>query len=260
MAKEKENQITAALLTIIICGLLLLFMIFLGLQRPFPPPPEYGVEVNLGNSNDGMGNEQPESVDAAVNAAQQPSHTPNTENIASAANENYTNIKPTRQQKPQQPVQQQNQPQSEEKPVLNPLASYTKPRTSSTANTAGSNEGITGRPGDQGVEGGTPGAANYSGTPGRGKGIGFDLTGRTSKNLAKPNYNSDEQGKVVVKIWVNQEGNVTRAEAGMKGTTTTDATLWKMSEQAAMRSSFSPKQDAPEIQTGTITYHFVKLN
>ncbi|MDE6629828.1 MAG: hypothetical protein K2K11_00180, partial [Bacteroidales bacterium] len=35
----------------------------------------------------------------------------------------------------------------------------------------------------------------------------------------KPSYNSEEEGVVVVRIWVNPAGAVTRVQAGVKGTT-----------------------------------------
>jgi TonB family protein len=111
--------------------------------------------------------------------------------------------------------------------------------------------------GDQGDLRGTTDGTAYTGDPGGG-GISFSLSGRKSTSLAKPAYTSNEQGVVVVRIWVNENGVVTRAQAGEKGTTVTDASLFRAAENAALRSSFSSKANAAP-QQGTISYKFIKL-
>ncbi len=84
------------------------------------------------------------------------------------------------------------------------------------------------------------------------------LKGRHPSNgsLPKPAYNSQEEGTVVVRIWVDQYGKVTRAVAGAEGTTTTDSKLWSAARAAAMKSNFNMDGDAPALQEGTITYKF----
>ncbi|MBP5757969.1 MAG: TonB family protein, partial [Bacteroidales bacterium] len=113
-------------------------------------------------------------------------------------------------------------------------------------------------PGNQGKAGGDPNSNRYEGTPGKG-GTGWSLKGRTAKALPEPYYNSNQQGKVIVNIWVDRNGNVTRAEA-QANSTITDAGLKKQAENAAMKSKFSPDPNASELQTGTITYDFRKFN
>jgi len=74
--------------------------------------------------------------------------------------------------------------------------------------------------------------------------------------LAKPAYNVQESGKVVVKIWVDQYGTVKKAEPGADGTTITNTKLWAAARSAAMQTHFDAKADAPSMQEGTITYIF----
>jgi hypothetical protein len=95
---------------------------------------------------------------------------------------------------------------------------------------------------------------------GPGSGGGYTLVGRGAKNIPKPAYISDEQGKVVVTIWVNRDGVVTRAEPGAIGTTISDASVWKECKDKALKAKFTAKKDAAEIQKGTITYYFIKQN
>ena len=87
-----------------------------------------------------------------------------------------------------------------------------------------------------------------------------NLTGRSVVgSLPLPAYNSQNEGKVVVEITVDQNGNVTKASAISRGTTVSDQKLWRAAEEAAKKARFNVKQDAPIYQTGTITYVF-KLN
>ena len=74
--------------------------------------------------------------------------------------------------------------------------------------------------------------------------------------LPKPSYGVQADGKVVVKIWVDQYGNVTKAQAGVEGTTATDKTLWQAAYKAAMGAHFNMDASAPALQEGTITYIF----
>lgn len=85
---------------------------------------------------------------------------------------------------------------------------------------------------------------------------GFSLAGRTAKALPSPVSSNGKEGKVVVKIWVDREGNVTQVSAPEMGSTLTDQAYVNQSKTAAMQTKFSAKADAPEVQTGTITYVF----
>ncbi|MCL2027108.1 MAG: energy transducer TonB [Bacteroidales bacterium] len=257
MTNDRQRNIIAIALTIIFLGLLWILLLLFSLKRPYPPPPEYGVEVNLGNSIDGMGDIQP---DISENVSQiAPSSSASQEHLATQDNSDVA--LPSQQQpstqRPTQTTQETTQPQPEQpqQPQINQAALF-PPRNPAQ----GGNEGTTGRPGDQGQEDGSKTGTAYSGTAGSGGGVSFNLSGRQASNLAKPAYDSPDQGTVVVRIWVNANGTVIRAEAGQRGTTVNDRNLWRTAEQAALRSSFTPDRNAPEQQVGTISYRFIKLN
>ena len=74
--------------------------------------------------------------------------------------------------------------------------------------------------------------------------------------LPSPSYSVQAEGTVVVDIWVDQYGNVTKAVAGAQGTTLTDATIWAAARSAALKAHFNMSPDAPALQQGTITYNF----
>jgi TonB family protein len=83
------------------------------------------------------------------------------------------------------------------------------------------------------------------------------LAGRSvNGTLPRPSYGVHADGKVVVKIWVDQNGNVTKAQAGVEGTTATNKTLWQAAYKAAMGAHFNMDASAPALQEGTITYIF----
>lgn len=88
-------------------------------------------------------------------------------------------------------------------------------------------------------------------------GAGFSLAGRSARSLPSPAYRGNKEGKIVVKIWVDRIGNVTQVSAPEKGSTMTDAELVRTAKEAALKAKFSAKEDAPEVQTGTVTYVFI---
>ena len=260
------------------------------LVTPIPPFPEtpggggMSIEVNLGNSDEGMGNIQPDRpVVEKVKTPARPvevtkevktvrTRTSGEQILVSDKGED-TQIKMA--DKPARKIVE-----TKPEPVINPNAMYRRPSK------IGGSDGITGRPGDQGVAGGVVGGKVYKGNPGTGNGggsgngtgggtgngngpgigsgtgagISYDLGGRSARSLPKPSYNSAEQGRVVVTIWVNQAGKVTRVLSGAKGTTVTDPALIRQAETAARQALFSTNPTGPDEQIGKIIYNFLKLN
>lgn len=74
--------------------------------------------------------------------------------------------------------------------------------------------------------------------------------------LPRPAYGVQEEGTVVVDIWVDNYGNVTKAIAGAEGTTVSDKELWSAARIAALDAHFNMSAEAPPLQKGTITYKF----
>lgn len=259
ITEDKRARITALTGTILFHLLLLLLLLMLALRTPLPLPGEEGVEVNLGNSDQGMGMEQPLKPASLSNAAPPQQQTGAKEEVLTQDIEEAPAIENPSKIKNKKPADQKTKVTPtvavNKEPVVNPNAMY---KGSSNKSATGQNQGITGKPGDQGKPNGTPGSPNYTGPGGAGDGPSFDLGGRYARKLPLPDYNSAEQGAVVVTIKVNKEGKVIEARAGAKGTNISDQKLWKMAEEAAKRSTFTAKSDAAEEQKGTITYNFKK--
>lgn len=95
--------------------------------------------------------------------------------------------------------------------------------------TDGSNasQGNENLPGDKGDPNGDRYATSFYGNGkgnGSGNGTSWGLNGRKLSAPAKEIQDCNEYGKVVVKIWVNRQGNVIRAERS-QGTTNTNPCL-----------------------------------
>ena len=247
-SNEKKDKGIAIAGTIVVHALAVLVLFLMAFRTPLPLPGEEGVEVDLGMMNQGMGNIQPDKPAIPQAALPQPQPNNNNEDIVAQNDEEAPAIEKPKvtKPKPEKPVE-------ETKPTVNQRALF----KGTTDPQAGGSEGITGQPGDQGDPNGLAGIKQYNGHGGGGNGPGYDLGGRGAKSLHRPSDDFAEEGIVVVDIWVNRSGQVTRAEVATKGTTVINQAMREKAKQAALRSAFASDPNAPEEQHGTITYTFV---
>lgn len=259
-AKERMRGIVG---TVIFHGLLLFVLIFFALRTPLPLPGEEGVEVNLGNTDLGKGFEQKPVVEEKVEDDIQEEEVLNDEAVdVPAIDSIYIKDLDIRAEEINLDLEvdtivEEADPDPDPVPIVNMNALY-KGKSKNTSSTY--NEGITTYKGDQGRKEGSPESLSYDGLGGAGDGVAFSLGGRGAKHLPKPTYDSPEQGKIVVTIWVDKDGNVTRAADGAKGTNISDLQLRRLAREAALRAKFTPDTNAPQVQKGTITYNFIRLN
>lgn len=117
-------------------------------------------------------------------------------------------------------------------------------------------KGVMGGGGSQGTGGGQ-GGGNGTGTgSGNGDGVSFLLAGRKlNANSIKKEVAPDE-GKVVVDIWVDKDGNVTKAVVNPAKSNTTNSKLYAMAEKAARNAKFSVSETGANEQKGSITINF----
>jgi colicin import membrane protein len=143
---------------------------------------------------------------------------------------------------------------------LSDIANRTKNALVNSRNsgTNSTSEGEAGGTGNQGVPTGSIDSKVHGQGGGTGNsGISYSLDGRDFKTLPNPKYDYQGEGKVVVDISVDPSGKVIEAVPGAKGSTTLDDYLLRTAKEAALKATFTPKQDAPVKQKGTITYNFV---
>jgi hypothetical protein len=119
-------------------------------------------------------------------------------------------------------------------------------------------EGNDGKPGDKGQLDGDPYAPSYFGQPGTGSGgggTGYGLNGRGRPTNGKVVPECDEEGRVVVEIHVNKEGNVIKAIPGKKGTTG-DLCLYDAAKRTALTYKWPADSKAPATQIGFVKIDF----
>lgn len=253
-------NIKAACWTIAVHALLLLFFLLFKYTLPVQAPmEELGMEVNLGTSDDGSGDNQPMNTDApsaiSMIHAGQASATPanDAKEIMHSDDPDAPAIAPA--QPDTKPMQHNNQntpttPRQQARFVYS--GSNGAGGNNANTNAQGTSEGNTTGNGDRGVPGGTPGATNYTGSPGSGTGgISHTLSGRdiTPKKF-EAEFN--EGGKVVVKVTVDKEGNIVAKSIK----SSPSRTLSNIALQKLAQAKFSPNKDAAPQQFGEITIVF----
>ncbi len=256
--------------TAIIHTLIALFMIFAYITLSKPAPSEGGILINFGDTESAGGQYEPalnneQSAAAAAASAAQPAE-PEDGMLTQDFEEAPAVKKPpaTKKTEPKKvetkptpkPTETTAKPATPAPPVVNKKALYSSKGAAGQSTTeSGSSEGIYKGSGNMGDPDGTPESDNYSKGLG-GSGIGFNLNGRNPVHLQKPEFNIQKSGIVVVEITVDQSGKIISATPGVKGSTIVDNTLYAAAKKAALESKFNLKNDAPERQVGTITYHF----
>lgn len=280
---ESQKNVKASGYTLMICVCLLLIFIFVKWTVPMipPPPEEEGIEVNLGNSDLGLGDDQP-FLPGQPSPADKQSYSPpqavtappqevkdfltdddeESPEIVQPPTTKPDAVKvPEKQTTVNKPV---NTPPTNDPPAPVPP----KPKavfkgvqgTGTGGNDAdgfkkGGNEGIAGGQGDQGTPGGNPDSDSYTGggTGNSGVAIRTGLSGR--RIIRTPSFEDDfnDNAKVSVDIKVNEEGNVVSAEYQPRGSSTSDPTLKAIALRKAKQVKFNPGETE---SSGTIQFNF----
>ena len=253
MPVQKQNKRKAIIGTFLFHTLLLFCFVFLGLSYTIPPPPEEGITINFGFDNFGLGNNQPKEIIEKLqpeSTSVEEANTKEHNEITIQNSEDAPTIpEKTKQKKdiPTKKIELEKEPDLK----LNERSLYTGKKENLSKS-----EGRNSEKGDQGSQDGDPNTNIHTVSGVGSNGITFNLGGRTISELKKPIYKSQSQGTVVVTIRVNRYGKVINAIPGAKGSTTTNSYLYRQAKEAALKTTFDPKTNAPEIQIGTIIYNF----
>lgn len=279
IADTKEKR-TGLVVTIVVHAILLLLFFLYGLTY-MDPPPQPGIAINFGTSDVGQGKVQPKpartqpkpqpKVEEKVveKPVEKPAEkTPKAEEQMMTQDTEEAPVTATEKKKPTPKKEAKKEEKKEEKKETpKPVEKAPEPPKPSKSTTnalsnllnkpeASGGEGNDNKPGDKGKVNGDPNASAYNGNGGIGNHGNYSLGGRDPRNKPQPTYDGNDQGIVVVRILVDRNGRVFKAEAGVKGTTVTDRTLWKRAEEAALKTIWEPKADAPARQEGKIIYNF----
>jgi len=257
MEEDKRYRTGGIVGTIVFHAIVLFGLLFLALRTPLPLPGEEGVEVSLGYADAGRGLSQPEKIQPLQRIEPKLPEPEPGEIIHQDFEEAPTLEEEIKEEEIPEVVEEKPVEETVEEQKVNINAIYTPhEQDQEESGTQGNSQ----NPADQGNLSGSNQTNKPEGVSREGTGISFDLEGRGSIHLPKPAYESMEQGKVVVTIWVNKEGKVVRAIEGAQGTTITDLNLRALARDAALNASFTPDPNAPDTQKGTITYNFLRRN
>ena len=277
-SEESKNQIISGTITLIIFLLLLLFLIFYNMITPNPPFPESagggGQELAFGTMNMGNGDIEYGSLGNVNDVISKPKEE---ENLLTDENGESINLKTEKKEKinknstvitpvlPSEIIPEKTEAQK--------LAEKFKTNTGKNGGGIGNNEtaGENGSPNGNPFKNGTGGEGSGNdngngngngngpgsgiGKGGFGRGIGIDLKGRAVVKPPKLPSDTKEEGKVVVEITVDSEGNVIEANPNGRGTTTSSALLKAKAKHAALATKFNIDGKFEE-QQGTITIVF----
>ena len=285
--KTKHQKHSARLTTLIM--LLLILLLFIVGAGYMDPPLEYGVAVNFGTTDKGSGIIQPkkplasqstpvsepvvEPVKAAVPvessepaAAEEVLTAEDIESIAiKKAEAEIAKLKADANAKEKAEAEATAKAQAEAERLKKEADLKAKKKQELDALMGGigsddgtdiGSEGDDDTPGDKGQLNGDPYAPSYFGSPGSGNGgIGYGLNGRGRPSKSKVIPDCDEEGKVVVEIHVNQNGNVVKAIPGKRGTTG-DICLYNAAKKTALTHKWPADSKAPAKQIGFVIVDF----
>jgi len=275
---ETVHERNSAKITSLIVVILVLLLFIVG-PPYFDPPLEYGVAVNFGTSEFGNGDIQPTQPikSEPKKVIEQPkvetsktetstASTTKAENILTEENAEAIAIKKQKEaeakalaeaerkeQLRKEAEERKRQEEADKKKKLDALIGG----VSRSEGTQTGGEGPDSQAGDKGQLNGDPYAPSYFGGSGPGKGgVGYGLNGRGSASFKKYEQNCNEYGLVVVKIEVNRDGNVIKAEPGVRGTTNTDPCLLEPAKKIALSHKWPSDSKAPERQIGFVSINF----
>lgn len=279
--EERRNKTISGAVTLAVVALLLLFLFLFQIVTPNPPFPESGggggQELALGMMTVGNDDIDFTSLGAVTDVVTE--KTPPEEKIVTV--EGGEQVKVQQEEKIKPVVKEDKmvikpippKPEVKKKTEAEKLAEKFKKKSNETGGGVGDNEqaGQSGAPDGDPFGGGTggkgtgegggdgegqgPGSGPGSGGIGGGGKIGIDMRGRAIVVPPKLPKDTKEEGKVVVEILVDSEGNVIDANPNGRGTTTSSATLKAKAKQAALATKFNVSGKFEE-QKGTITIIF----
>lgn len=255
--------------------ILFLFLFFVGCGgKEKVEPLDGGVEVSIGQPN--MGGPSSTAAEEMETAAEVSPQTPDVVEEARVTNDDgVAEVKATEKKTEQKKTEQKTETKTEQKTEKKTETKTEKkketrkidPKTQfgnkeGDKNSKGQGDGED--PGNKGDPNGTKkGDPDGSGQGEGGKGFsgdGFEgkIDGFKAVATYKPENNQQKFGTVVVQVCVDRNGSIISVKAGQRGSSTTDAYLYRLSEQAAKKFKFERTGTASARNCGNITFRYKK--
>jgi len=253
---QDSNKRKGLIGTVVFHALLLLLFMFFGLQQPDPPLEEEGAMIELGWTDSGSGDVESE----VIAPEQEIQDVAPTETVEEAAEEVVEEEVATQEESPV------STPETVEQEVVQETTPEPEPDPQPSQELQDAMSNVFNRPtggGSEGEDGDGPGNIGRrdvfpAGRGGMGgSGNNWELAGRGYEGGATVTDKPREEGKVVLNIYVNREGKVTRTTPNLMESNTTSQHLFSLAKKAAMKARFSQSAGAAVEQKGKMTFFFV---
>ena len=269
MSQAEKNRRTGAIASLVVHLLLLVFCLFvLAWTAPDPPIPEYGIEFSLGNDvlkesfvDDQLTTDTDDQVDQSP-----PQNSSTSESKASAVPTNQEAVKESQENRPSSEAMSSTEDihspdvterASDTKKVESAPAAKSKTELKSAEDNTNNDTGT----GDSESAKEAPTVDERAlyrrtsgGSPGGNKGASLDMRGWQWDRIPKPNDQSNESGKIIFQIVVDEEGEIIQVKTLEK---TISPLLEKLYKDAIMELTFSRTSDNRSVasqSTGKITF------
>lgn len=245
---RNEQSVKAVIATLVITVGIILLLMFINLYKPNPLPTEVLIELELGygDPDAGGGSGGAKTISTPVEVKEEQSSSISTENTKESPIVHSTNNVNTN------PVNTNVAVNNNTKPN-NPNALF--PGMGEDGEGGGKDNGKGDGIGPNNGPGFGPDGKN-EGINGPG-GPNWIMEGRTA--ISKPTITDsfEEEGKVVVNVWIDQSGAVTRTSINESQTNTSSTKLRNLAEKAAKKWKYSGSTKASIEQKGLVIYKFV---
>jgi len=277
--EERKNRRVGMIVSLTVHTLVLLIFAFLMAWRePNPPLPEYGIELNFGIDDAGTGEVQPQTpVTPSENVEESKpkelqeevvEKSPPAENSEAEKSEVFDD--PESQDIINEDEKVEEKPPVEENEINTTEESNESPETNQPVEEKEEDGGLgevekidelsaanqgdkTDETGDQGMEDGDIDERALYGKPGGGGGPSLELTGWKWDFRPDPKDTSDEEGRIVFEIKIDDQGEIISIKTLEK---TVSPTVEKIYKTEVEKLTFSKTNNLPPapVSTGKITF------
>lgn len=255
-----KKHIEAIIGVVIFVATIIFLLLYLGLYKPVPIPPEEGIVMDFGGSGNGTPDPGPARITPTKpkpqnNSSQSPSVSNMTqdfeESVSVPSNPNNVDTEEQTENNTAEEAEEETVVQEEENQSTQSVSNFNWGQTSNS-NAAGNGSGNPGSGGDGSSAGSGGGSGEGSGNV---SGNGWSLGGRSAESLPTPIVTNCD-GYVIVIIEVDQTGKVVNAYAKPGGCTACESNCINKAVASAKSARFNSDPSAKVRQTGSITYNF----
>ena len=278
--EEKKNRtIALAVATAFQLFLLVLFFFLVAWRRPDPPLPEYGIELNFGMDNTGTGEtSEPEPTPVVEEVVEEPAEAeveevtevvepePEVEEITETEVTEPEPVDPVEEVVTETQVEESPavveeveeevkeviaEPTPEPKPTPKPEAESLYPGNTAKASNEGDDANEVG---DKGKEEGKIDERAIYGARGTADGASLQMAGWDWDNIPRPQDSSNENGRVVFEITIDDQGDIIGVKTIEKTVSPAVERQYRLAVEQLTFSTTSDNVRPAPTSTGRITF------